>query len=78
MIDVLAHAQILELLSLRRMLLRWRKEILAYFIRRLTNGRTQGFNAKAKFVKRRVFEFRSFENYRLRLLKACTLSLIHI
>jgi transposase len=60
-----------ELQSLRRTLLRWRHEVLAYFETGVTNGRTEGFNLKAKLVKRRAFGYRSFRNYRLRLLNSC-------
>lgn len=71
MCDALALSDVPELKTLRRTLIRWRTEILNYFVRRLTNGRTEGFNAKAKLVKRRAFGFRSFANYRLRLLTTC-------
>lgn len=60
-----------ELKTLARTLTRWRSEVLAYFETRLTNGITEGFNLKAKLVKRRAFGYRSFRNYRLRLLNAC-------
>jgi transposase len=60
-----------ELKTLHRTLSRWRQEILAYFETGLTNGITEGFNLKAKLVKRRAFGYRSFRNYRLRLLNAC-------
>jgi transposase len=60
-----------ELRTLRRTLARWRSEILAYFDTGLTNAITEGFNLKAKLVKRRAFGYRSFRNYRLRLLNAC-------
>jgi hypothetical protein len=43
-----------ELRTLRRTLVYWRKEILAYFYCRLTNARTEGFNGKAKLVTRRA------------------------
>ena len=69
--DELARLQLPELKTLRRTLLRWRIEILAYFATGLTNGRTEGFNNKAKVVKRRAYGYRSFRNYRLRLLSAC-------
>ena len=49
----------------------WRREVLAYFWTRATNGMTEGFNGKAKLVKRRAYGYRSFRNYRLRLLNAC-------
>ena len=67
----LAPSRLPELRTLRRTLVRWRSEILAYFETRVTNGRTEGFNLKAKLVKRRAFGYRSFRNYRLRLLNAC-------
>ena len=51
--------------------MRWRKEILAYFYSHLTNARVEGFNLKAKLVKRRAYGYKSFRNYRLRLLTAC-------
>ena len=69
--DRLATASVPELQTLRRTLMRWRHEILAYFSTGLTNGRTEGFNNKAKVVKRRAYGYRSFKNYRLRLLNAC-------
>jgi transposase len=70
--DSLALSTVPELQTLRRTLLKWRKEILAYFYSgRLTNARTEGFNAKAKLVKRRAYGYRNFANYRLRLLNAC-------
>ena len=56
---------------LRRTLMRWRREILAYFVCRLTNARTEGFNGKAKLVIRRAYGYKSFRNYRLRLLNSC-------
>ena len=43
----------------------------AFFRTRATNGMTEGFNGKAKLVKRRAYGYRSFRNYRLRLLNAC-------
>ena len=60
-----------ELQTFRRTLMRRRREILAYFGTGLTNGRTEGFNNKAKLVKKRAYGYRSFRNYRLRLLNAC-------
>jgi len=70
--DALALSDVPELQTFRRTLRKWRKEILAYFYSgRLTNARTEGFNLKAKLVKRRAYGYRSFEHYRLRLLNAC-------
>jgi transposase len=60
-----------EVKTLRTTLLRWREEILNYFRTRLTNARTEGFNNIAKLVQKRAFGYKSFRNYRLRLLSAC-------
>jgi len=69
--DSLAASPLPELQTFRRTLLRWRREILTYFGTGLTNARTEGFNNKAKLVKKRAYGYRSFRNYRLRLLNAC-------
>ena len=68
MTDGMALSSVPEIRTLRRTLMRWRTEILAYFSLGLTNGMTEGFNNKAKVVKRRAYGYRSFRNYRLRLL----------
>lgn len=69
--DRLARSAVPELQTFRATLMRWRNEVLAYFRTRATNGMTEGFNGKAKLVKRRAYGYRSFTNYRLRLLNAC-------
>jgi transposase len=71
MTDRLALSSVPELQTFRATLLRWRREVLAYFRTHSTNGMTEGFNGKAKLVKRRAYGYRSFTNYRLRLLNAC-------
>ena len=60
-----------ELRTLRETLRKWRLEILNYWTSRQTNARVEGFNNKAKLVKRRAYGYISFPNYRLRLLNAC-------
>ena len=69
--DQMARSTLAEIQTLRRTLIRWRKPILAYFLCGITNARTEGFNLKAKLVKRKAFGYRSFRNYRLRLLNSC-------
>jgi transposase len=69
--DKMAGSTLPEIKTLRRTLMRWREEILAYFFTGLTNGITEGYNNIAKLIQRRAFGYRSFENYRLRLLNAC-------
>jgi transposase len=69
--DAMAYSSLPEVQTLRTTLLRWRREVLAYFLCRLTNARVEGFNGKAKLVLRRAYGYRSFRNYRLRLLSSC-------
>ena len=69
--DTLALSSVPELKTLRTTLMRWRREALSYFLCRLTNGRVEGFNGKAKLVIRRAYGYKSFRNYRLRLLSCC-------
>lgn len=69
--DQMAHSTLHEIKTLRGTLLKWRKEILAYFETGLTNGRTEGYNNLAKLVQKRAFGYKNFRNYRLRLLSAC-------
>lgn len=69
--DRLAQSKIKAIKKLRRTLMSWRSEILNYFEHRLTNARTEGFNNVAKLVQKRAYGYKSFENYRLRLLNAC-------
>ena len=71
-LDAMARSELKEIKTLRRTLLKWRNEILNYFRTRLTNAMVEGFNNKAKLVKRRAYGYRSFSNYRLRLLDACS------
>ena len=60
------------LLKLAKTLERWKKEILLYFETGLTNARTEAFNRTAKLVQRKACGYRSFKNYRLRTLNACS------
>lgn len=69
--DQMSWSALPEIKTLRRTLMKWREEILAYFLTGLTNARTEGFNNKAKVVKRRAYGYKSFENYRLKVLTAC-------
>lgn len=71
MTDAMASSLLPEIKTLRRTLLKWRNEILNYFKTGLTNARTEGFNNRAKVVKRMGYGYKSFQNYRLRILSAC-------
>lgn len=68
LLDRMALSELPEIKRLRKTLMKWREEILNYFATGLTNGRTEGFNNLAKLLQKRAFGFRSFKNYRLRLL----------
>jgi len=57
-----------EIGSLGRTLARWRTEILAHHTTGASNGPTEGLNLLVKKVKRAGHGFRSFANYRLRIL----------
>lgn len=69
--DFIASLKMKGLMSLRKTLMDWRKEILNYFKRRVTNGKTEGFNRKAKLIQRQAYGFKKFENYRLKLIYLC-------
>jgi transposase len=60
--------QVPELRSLGRTLARWRTEILNRHRTGASNGPTEGLNLLVKKVKRAGHGFRSFANYRLRIL----------
>jgi transposase len=68
--DRMALSKLKEIQTLRKTLMKWRREILAYFKTGLTNGRTEGYNRLAKLYQYRAFGYKSFKNYRLRLLNA--------
>ena len=72
LLEAAARSSLPEILRLKDTLTRWRDPILEYFRTGLTNARTEGMNNVAKVVKRRSYGFRSFKNYRLRVLAACS------
>ena len=57
-----------EIRSLGNTLKRWRTEILYHHITGASDGPTEGLNLCVKKVKRCGHGFKSFENYRLRVL----------
>jgi transposase len=59
------------LTSIRKVMVAWRTEIINFHRIRISNGRTEGFNRKAKLVQRRAYGYRNFQNYRLAFLNAC-------
>jgi transposase len=71
LLDQMATSKLEEIKRLRRTLKRWMEEILNHFSSGLTNAMTEGFNNKAKVVKRMGYGYRSQNNFRLRVLNAC-------
>jgi transposase len=63
-----ANDDVAEIRSLGRTLTAWRNEILAHHQTGASNGPTEGLNLCVKKGKRCGHGFRSFENYRLRVL----------
>ena len=60
-----------ELKTLQYTFSRWKNEILNYFDSGLTNAMTEGFNSKAKLLKKMGYGYRNQNNFGLRLLNAC-------
>jgi transposase len=70
--DDMSKSKQKRVLSYRKTLMRWSEQILNYFkTNGLNNGRTEGYNCKAKLIQRCAYGFRSFTNYRLKLLYHC-------
>ena len=51
---------------------KWHKYIINSFYTNYSNGITEGLNTKIKTLKRISFGFRNFQNFRLRILLACS------
>ena len=51
---------------------KWHKYIINSFYTNYSNGITEGLNTKIKTLKRVSFGFRNFQNFRLRILMACS------
>lgn len=70
-IDELKDSKAEELKRLGRTLKVWSPQILNYFKHRYTNAITECLNNRGKLVQKRGYGFKSFKNYRLRVLSAC-------
>ena len=70
-IDAARTANGPEVRRLGRMLAKWRTEIMAFHTTGLSNGPVEGLNSIIKKIKRVAAGFRSFANYRCRILLAC-------
>jgi len=58
-------------LALAKTLAAWTEEIVRMWRFSRNNGITEGFHRKMKLIQRRAYGFRSFANYRLRVLAQC-------
>lgn len=67
----MARSNLEEVQRLLRTFKRWRHEIVRYFENGYTNAFTERMNGTGKLVQRRGFGYKSFRNYRLRVLSAC-------
>jgi transposase len=57
--------------TLGQTLARWTEEIARMWRFTRNNGITEGFHRKMKLIQRRAYGFRSFHNYRLRVIAQC-------
>jgi transposase len=58
-------------LTLAKSLADWSEEIARMWRFSRNNGVTEGFHRKMKLIQRRAYGFRSFHNYRLRVIAQC-------
>ena len=74
MIDAMTRSASEPVQKLLKTFKTWRSEILEYFENRLTNAFTEQTNNRGKLVQKRGYGYKSFRNYRLRMLSACLYS----
>ena len=71
LIDILSESRFEAALTLANTLSDWKEEIVRMWRFTRNNGITEGFHRKMKLIQRRAYGFRSFENYRLRVIAQC-------
>lgn len=71
LMNAMSESSLEEIQKLLRTFKRWKHEIIRYFENGYTNGFTERMNGTGKLVQRRAFGYKSFKNYRLRVLSAC-------
>jgi transposase len=71
LIDTLRQSRFEAALTLAKTLSDWTQEIVRMWRFTRNNGITEGFHRKMKLIQRRAYGFRSFENYRLRVIAQC-------
>jgi transposase len=70
-IETLKHSGFEAAVTLAKSLSDWIEEIVRMWRFTRNNGITEGFHRKMKLIQRRAYGFRSFSNYRLRVIAQC-------
>ena len=71
LIDTLKASGLEPACTLAKSLTGWKEEIVRMWRFTRNNGITEGFHRKMKLIQRRAYGFRSFDNYRLRVIAQC-------
>ena len=71
MIEKMSQSELPAIQKLSRTFKKWKSEILFYFAQPWTNAYTEAMNNTGKLVQKQGYGYKSFVNYRLRLLSAC-------
>jgi transposase len=71
LINTLRESGLEAALTLAKTLSDWTEEIVRMWRFTRNNGITEGFHRKMKLIQRRAYGFRSFQNYRLRVIAQC-------
>ena len=71
LIETLKASGLKPIVSLAKTLERWDEAIVCMWRFSKSNGITEGFHRKMKLIQRRAYGFKSFENYRLRVIAEC-------
>ena len=71
LIDTLRQSGLEAALTLAKTLSDWTEEIVRMWRFTRNNAVTEGFHRKMKLIQRRAYGFRSFNNYRLRVIAQC-------
>lgn len=71
LIATLRHSGLEPACALGKTLAGWTEEIVRMWRFTRSNGITEGFHRKMKLIQRRAYGFRSFHNYRLRVIAQC-------
>jgi transposase len=71
LIETLRQSDLEHACTLAKSLSEWTEEIVRMWRFTKNNGITEGFHRKMKLIQRRAYGFKSFSNYRLRVIAQC-------